>query len=427
MDKETSKIKEWLDKRFTMGVKEDKYFAHQPIYGYKKGFTEGRDLIRYARILSNLKKISQFKFSNFIDIGGAEGYTPNLVRKIFNVDSYTCDLSFEANLRARELFGLDSIGVDLSNLPFKDESFDIVLCSEVLEHVTRPVQAICELKRITKKALLITTEAICYDKLERNLQMLLVDLSEKHADRNWYLVDDFALIIGENISYENTIPNIASINKCDCSLEEIKVILKEQDKSGDFTRDGLGISILFVKEQDLAKNKTNISSFIDAILNTIVNEKYNRNKTPLHLQTKLLDVLCCPKCLTPIKKDANELICLLCNRKYKVKQGIPLMYTNEKDKEYLMKKWDHIYMNKFESNYKNIAQLIKLFEHTKLKSNFFIRTIVRRILKIKRFMYNTNKVLNERSMGGVLLYFLDKIKKRIQRETNRLINRFRKK
>ena len=41
-------------------------------------------------------------------------------------------------------------------LSFPDRSFDIVLCQQVLEHVLNPVQAISELKRITKKQLLIT-------------------------------------------------------------------------------------------------------------------------------------------------------------------------------------------------------------------------------------------------------------------------------
>jgi len=425
MDKETAKIKKWLDKRFTMGVKEGKYFAHQPIYGYKKGLTEGRELIRYIRTLSNLKKISQFKFDNFIDVGGAEGYTANLVKKIFNVNTYTCDLSYQANLRAKELFGLDSVAVDLSNLPFKDGAFDIVLCSEVLEHVTKPVQAIYELKRIAKKALLITTEAICYDKLERKLRMLLVDLSEEHADRNWYLVDDFALVIGENINYENTIPDISSINKPNCTLKEIKTILEEQDKLGSFTRDGLGISILFVKEHDMASNKIDTITFIDTILNTAISEEYNKNKTSVHLQNKLLDMLYCPKCLTAIKKDTNGLICSMCNERYRINQGIPLMYTNVSDKIYLEEKWNRIYMNALKSNYKNVAQLIKLLEHTKVKSNPLIRIIARRILKVKKFMYNTNKDLNKRSIGSAFVYFLKKIIQKIQREIDRLINRLR--
>jgi SAM-dependent methyltransferase len=45
---------------------------------------------------------------------------------------------------------------DVQKLSFKDKSFDIVLCQEVLEHVPDPVVAIKELKRVAKKQLIIS-------------------------------------------------------------------------------------------------------------------------------------------------------------------------------------------------------------------------------------------------------------------------------
>lgn len=48
---------------------------------------------------------------------------------------------------------------DILNLPIDSESFDYVLCTEVLEHVYNPIEAIKELSRICKKGgkLIITT------------------------------------------------------------------------------------------------------------------------------------------------------------------------------------------------------------------------------------------------------------------------------
>ena len=45
---------------------------------------------------------------------------------------------------------------NVQNLSFKENSFDIVLCQEVLEHVLDPIKAIQELRRVTKKQLIIT-------------------------------------------------------------------------------------------------------------------------------------------------------------------------------------------------------------------------------------------------------------------------------
>ena len=38
--------------------------------------------------------------------------------------------------RANEIFKLKATPVDIHNLPFKDNEFDVVICSETLEHVT---------------------------------------------------------------------------------------------------------------------------------------------------------------------------------------------------------------------------------------------------------------------------------------------------
>lgn len=45
---------------------------------------------------------------------------------------------------------------DVQNLSFRNKSFDIVLCQEVLEHVPNPVKAMLELKRVAKKQLIIS-------------------------------------------------------------------------------------------------------------------------------------------------------------------------------------------------------------------------------------------------------------------------------
>lgn len=45
---------------------------------------------------------------------------------------------------------------DIYNLPYKDNSFDLVICTEVLEHLENPQNAINELKRVSSKYILFT-------------------------------------------------------------------------------------------------------------------------------------------------------------------------------------------------------------------------------------------------------------------------------
>lgn len=57
--------------------------------------------------------------------------------------------------------GID-IQSDITNIPIESESFDVVLCTEVLEHVPYPIDAVKELARVLKKnGELILTAPFC--------------------------------------------------------------------------------------------------------------------------------------------------------------------------------------------------------------------------------------------------------------------------
>ena len=89
-------------------------------------------------------------------MGGAEGYKAGLISKLFGVKSINSDLSSVACKWSVQLFGIPSVSADIRHLPFGDEEFDVVLCSETLEHVVDPDAAVWELLRITKHALIVT-------------------------------------------------------------------------------------------------------------------------------------------------------------------------------------------------------------------------------------------------------------------------------
>jgi len=56
---------------------------------------------------------------------------------------------------------IDIIG-DITNIPEEDESFDVILCTEVLEHLPDPVEALIEFQRLLKKSgTLILTAPFC--------------------------------------------------------------------------------------------------------------------------------------------------------------------------------------------------------------------------------------------------------------------------
>jgi len=84
------------------------------------------------------------KYKTMLDVGGVDFNIHQRLKERFKIVS--CDVRG----------GKDVVKSDVQNLMFKNKSFDIVTCLEVLEHVPNPVKAISELKRVCKHRLIVT-------------------------------------------------------------------------------------------------------------------------------------------------------------------------------------------------------------------------------------------------------------------------------
>jgi 2-polyprenyl-3-methyl-5-hydroxy-6-metoxy-1,4-benzoquinol methylase len=171
MDEYTKKTKIWLDERFKKCDRQGIYLAHQPIYGFQRGHCEKDPPIsRYVPIYQIMKALSHLEFGSLLDVGGAEGYKAYLAREIFGVKVTNSDLSEEACKRAKEIFRVDSDPIDIHDLPYSDDQFDVVICSETLEHVTDFPKAISELLRVAAKAIIITVPHEPKEVIEENIR-----------------------------------------------------------------------------------------------------------------------------------------------------------------------------------------------------------------------------------------------------------------
>jgi 2-polyprenyl-3-methyl-5-hydroxy-6-metoxy-1,4-benzoquinol methylase len=113
-----------------------------------------RKRLRY--ILSFLCEIfGQSRIITFVDAGCAEGYYVKIVaeaqKETFCVGVDIARTYVEKAKKICNLLNVDYVVCDIENLPFKTESIDVVLCSEVLEHVFNYQNAIFELFRISGK------------------------------------------------------------------------------------------------------------------------------------------------------------------------------------------------------------------------------------------------------------------------------------
>jgi len=170
MDQYTAQTKEWLNTRFRKTTEGGVFFAHQNIYGFKSPFCEEGVVLRYVIFLNVIKALQMLKFESFLDVGGAEGYMSAVIRKIFNAKVRSCDLSDEACNRAREIFQVEADPVDGVALPYPDESFDVVLSSESLEHIPQYEVVLKELLRVARKAVIVTVPHDGPEAIEANIR-----------------------------------------------------------------------------------------------------------------------------------------------------------------------------------------------------------------------------------------------------------------
>ena len=47
------------------------------------------------------------------------------------------------------------------------------------------------------------------------------------------------------------------------------------------------------------------------------------------MDSRLLEILACPVCKTPVKQEGDRLVCAKCGRRYPIRDGIPVMLVDE--------------------------------------------------------------------------------------------------
>ena len=106
------------------------------------------DWIRREEIENILIELKNKKFSKGLEIGAGNGFQSRLIKNICKklfVTEYN-----EKRLKKQKQKNVQYYICDAEDLPFKDNSFDFIFSSNVLEHIVNRDKALSELKRVSR-------------------------------------------------------------------------------------------------------------------------------------------------------------------------------------------------------------------------------------------------------------------------------------
>lgn len=172
------------------------------------------DMNLKRRIETIVEKLNPGDDDRILDCGCGDGLFLVALSEISNCQLYGLDID-RTNLRLAKKYlegkSVKLVYGDVVKMPFKDEFFDKIYCSEVLEHVAEDKKAVLEMKRVLKKegTLIVTVPnhnyPFLWDPINKCLEMLfkthikrglLAGIWNKH--RRLYYLDEFTDLIKES-------------------------------------------------------------------------------------------------------------------------------------------------------------------------------------------------------------------------------------
>lgn len=112
------------------------------------------------RIAKLLEVVSTLSAKKLLDIGCGDGSLSLLVQQVSGAkEVFGVEMSALAARQAKSRgIAASRMDIEKSPLPYKDRSFDLVLCGDLLEHIFNPSDVINEIRRVLKpKGYLVLT------------------------------------------------------------------------------------------------------------------------------------------------------------------------------------------------------------------------------------------------------------------------------
>lgn len=205
-----SKVKEETDRKENLKISEINLWETLKLNTMFTSFhnVNGRNTTRKARQEYCYKRFKSYFGNDVLDVGCDDG----IIRELH-----------QGNYIGVDLYGSPEIIVDFDheNLPFMDNKFDTVICSEVLEHVDELHRLFSELVRVTKnEGIVIISLPNCWRQTMGNImtgnsEQIEYGLPEvKPRDRHkWFFSskDALAFVEKQTLNYDIDLIEIENV------------------------------------------------------------------------------------------------------------------------------------------------------------------------------------------------------------------------
>ena len=152
----------------------------------------------FSSVISIAKPLGAKKV---LDAGCGEGFSLNkLISNKIGDELEGIEYSKEAIALGEKLFPNANIKLgDIYNLPYKTDSFDLVVCTEVLEHLEDPQKALLEIIRVSKKYLILSVPNEPIFRLANFLRgKYMSSFGNSHGHINHWTIFSFQKFIKKN-------------------------------------------------------------------------------------------------------------------------------------------------------------------------------------------------------------------------------------
>ena len=332
------------------------YTPHQAIYGFAP-----YRVLQFVEASLLLRQLDKISFDSFLEVGCAEGFYPRLVQARYGADVCGVDLSFAGVRRMWDYHCLEGICADVHQLPIRDNAFDVVLCSNTLEHLTEPKQAIRELMRVGRKHVFIGVPQALMHKEVENFEPDLNAERDQHV--HLFVEETYRKLLPTKaiIHHANALPTLCAnalykrtIAHVGHALPIVRLMIA---MDGFFSKLMPRRTIHMLAQIDLDPTRTTAPHQEENINLFLLKGIYERNRTELpadvlhlgtddscawreftvklsdelipkpHLNPAILEILVCPNCRGDLSLQHANLQCGQCGQHYSVRDGIPILHT----------------------------------------------------------------------------------------------------